>query len=210
MTRLILTTGSSAAGALEQVGLGDLGLAINRRLVSGPLPSDAELEAYFAPRTTQPYDLHWLDDTPPWRREKSGVKDRGLIELFAECESVELWMGPEPNAQLILLWLLDHCRSEGIAASELVMRHLDISIGNIDSQRLAKLDPPAVRLTQDHLELAGRAWQAYRAPAPQSWFELLEADLSRCRNPVSAWWVSSKSFRASPPDLALRKHGYSS
>jgi hypothetical protein len=177
MTRLILTTNSSAAGALEQAGLGDLVLAINRRLVWARLPSGAELEAFFAPRTTQPYDLHWLDDTPQWCLEKSGVKDRGLIELFAECESVEVWMGPEPNAQLVLLWLLNHCRSKGAAASGLVMRHLDIAIGNMDSQRLAKLDPPAVRLTQDHLELAGRAWEAYRAPTPQKWFELLKVDL---------------------------------
>ncbi|WP_235940538.1 hypothetical protein [Bradyrhizobium hipponense] len=101
-----------------------------------------------------------------------------MLELSAEYDSVELWMGPEPNSQLILLWLLDHCRSEGAAASEFVMRHLDIAIGNIDPLRLAKLDPPALRLTQDHLELAGRAWRAYRAPTPQSWFYLLKANLN--------------------------------
>ena len=105
MTRLIVTTDSSTAGAIQQAGLADLVIAIERRLVWGPLPTDAELDAFFAPRTTQPHGLHWLDDTPPWRLEESGAKDLGLIELFAEYDSVEFWRGPEPNAQLILLWL---------------------------------------------------------------------------------------------------------
>jgi hypothetical protein len=105
MTRLIVTTDSSIAGAIQQAGLADLVIAIERRLVWGPLPSAAQRDAFFAPRTTQPHGLHWLDDTPPWRLEESGAKDLGLIELFAEYDSVEFWRGPEPNAQLILLWL---------------------------------------------------------------------------------------------------------
>src|SRR4051812_41638137 len=108
MTRLIVTTDSSTAGAIQRAGLADLVIAIECRLVWGQLPSDAELDAFFAPRTTQPHGLHWLDDTPPWRLEKSGATGRGLIELFAAYDAVEFWRGPEPNAQLILLWLLDH------------------------------------------------------------------------------------------------------
>jgi hypothetical protein len=100
-----VTTDSSTAGAIQQAGLADLVIAIERRLVWGPLPSAAQRDAFFAPRTTQPHGLHWLDDTPPWRLEESGAKDLGLIELFAEYDSVEFWRGPEPNAQLILLWL---------------------------------------------------------------------------------------------------------
>ena len=52
MTRLIVTTDSSIAGAIQQAGLADLVIAIERRLVWGPLPSDAELDPFFAPRTT--------------------------------------------------------------------------------------------------------------------------------------------------------------
>jgi hypothetical protein len=82
ITRLILTTDSSIAGAIQQAGLADLVIAIERRLVWGRLPSDAELDAFFAPRTTQPRGLHWLDDTPSWRLEESGAMDRGFIELL--------------------------------------------------------------------------------------------------------------------------------
>src|SRR5215831_2233749 len=136
MTRLILTADSSAAGALELAGLGDLVIAVERRLVWGPLPSEAQLEAFFAERRAQDQGLHWLDDTPPWRLEKSGAKDLGLLELFARCDSVELWMGPEPNAQLMLLWLLDHWRDKAVRG---LLRHVDVAIGDTEPRLLAKL-----------------------------------------------------------------------
>jgi hypothetical protein len=178
MTRLIVTTDSSTAGAIQRAGLTDLVIAIERRLVWGPLPSAAELDAFFAPRTTQPRGLHWLDDTPQWRIEESDVGDRGLIELSVECDSVEMWMGPEPNSQLVLLWLLDHCCRESAAVSKLTIRQLDIAVGGADPEQLAKLNPRILVPAQDRLELAVRAWRAYRAPTPQAWFDLLKADLS--------------------------------
>ena len=178
MTRLIVTTDSSTAGAIQQAALADLVIAIERRLVWGRLPSDAELDAFFAPRTTQSHGLHWLDDTPSWRLEEMGLKDRGLIELLSERDSAELWIGPEPNAQLLLLWLLDHCGREDAAVSKLVMHQLDAAAGAVDPAQLAQLTPPMVKPTQNYLELAGRAWRAYRAPTPQAWFDLVKTSLS--------------------------------
>jgi hypothetical protein len=46
MMRLIVTTDSSTAGAIQRAGLADLVIAIERRLVWGPLPSDVELDAF--------------------------------------------------------------------------------------------------------------------------------------------------------------------
>ena len=176
--RLILTTDSSAAGALQRAGLADLVIAIEHRLVWGPLPSEEELEAFFTPRRMQPRGLHWLDDTPSWRLEESRLKDRGLIELLSECDLAELWVGPEPNAQLVLLWLLDHCGSKGAAVSKLAICYLDLAVGGAEPERLTELNPPIVKVTQEHVELAARAWRAYRASTPQAWFDLLKSDLS--------------------------------
>jgi len=179
MPRLIVTTDSSTAGAVQRAGIADLVVAIERRLVWGPLPSAAELDGFFAPRTTQPPGLHWLDGTPSWRLEKSGAKDRGLLDLSAEYDSIELWPGPQPNAQLILLWLLDCCGHESAAASKLALRQLDVALGAVDPERVADLSAlRVVKPGQDHLELAGRAWRAYRAATPQDWFELHKMDLS--------------------------------
>ena len=51
---------------------------------------------------------HWLDSMQPQRLEKFGVNGLGLIELCERFEAIELWIDPEPNAQLLLIWLLDY------------------------------------------------------------------------------------------------------
>ncbi|MBR0952648.1 hypothetical protein [Bradyrhizobium canariense] len=177
MTRLIVTTDSSIAGAIQQAGLADLVIAIERRLVWGPLPTEAELDAFFAPRTTQPRGLHWLDDTPSWRLDGSGAKDQGLIELLAGYGSVEFWRGAEPNAQLILLWLLDYWGRRHDANPDFVVRSLFLGVRDVDPPR-GELYPPVVAITPRQLKSASRAWRAYRAPTPQSWRDLFKTDLS--------------------------------
>ncbi|MCS3729987.1 hypothetical protein [Bradyrhizobium betae] len=176
MTKLIVTTDSSIAGAIQQAGLADLVIAVERRLVWGRLPSDAELDAFFAPRTTQPRGLHWLDDTPSWRLEESGATDRGFIELLGDYDAVEFWRGPEPNAQLILLWLLDYWRRRHDANPDFVVRSLFLGVRDVDPPRDESY-PPVVGITPRQLKSASRAWGAYCAPTPESWRGLFKTDL---------------------------------
>ncbi len=110
MTRLILTNCSSAAGNLKVAGRADIAIPIESRLVWGRLPSNEELAAFFAARTTQANGLHWQDYTPTWRLDRFAAKGLGLIEFCAKCETIELWIDPEPNAQLVLIWILDFFR----------------------------------------------------------------------------------------------------
>jgi hypothetical protein len=177
MTRLIITADSSSAGAIQRAGPADLVIAVERRLVWGPLPSVAELEAFFGPRSGQPHGLHWLDDTPSWRLDEWGIGARGLTELIADCDSVQLWMGAAPNAQLLLIWLLDHCRREAATLSRLGICEMDEAPGGLEPETLATLDPAIVTVTPRHSDVAERAWRAYRAPTPQAWWDLLKSDL---------------------------------
>ena len=178
MTRLILTADSSAAGALMGARSGDLVIAIERRLVWGALPSEAQLDAFFAARTTQGNGLHWQDDSPPSRLAEFGVADLGLIELCAKCEAVELWIDPEPNAQLMLLWLLDYLGPHANVTSSLALVQTDIRIGDRLPEELPRWRLQATPIRNDHLETASAAWVAWRAPTPQAWFDLLTRDTS--------------------------------
>jgi hypothetical protein len=137
--------------------------------------SDAELAAFLEARTTQGPDSHWLDSVPPQRRQKFGIGDLGLIEACQRCEMVELWMETEPNAQLVLIWLLNYL---GLQAKTLnmILRHVDASLGESAPARLAKSKFMGVAITDDHLEIASLAWQAFRAPTPHAWFDLLGRD----------------------------------
>jgi hypothetical protein len=139
--------------------------------------SDAELAAFLEARTTQRPDSHWLDSVPLQRRQKFGIGDPGLIEVCERCETVELWMETEPNAQLVLIWLLDYLGPRA-KALKIILRHVDASLGGTEPARLAELKFPDVAINDDHLEIASLAWQAFRAPTPHAWFDLLSKDLS--------------------------------
>jgi hypothetical protein len=176
MTRLILTADASAAGALQVAGCADLVIPIERRLVWGPPPPDAELAAFLAPRTTQKPGSHWLDYAGPTAPTLG--KNSGLLDVCGRCETIELWIEPEPNDQLVLIWLLDYFHAHAPLATKLVLCHVDVSLGDADPKRLANWKFRNVGITSEHLEIASLAWQAYRAPTPQPWFNLLTRDLS--------------------------------
>ena len=177
MTCLVLTADDSGAASIVSADHADLAVVIELRMVWGPPRSNAELTAFLAPRTSQPPEAHWLDTTPPWRLEKFGMNDLGLIEACRRSETVELWMGTEPNAQLVLIWLLDHL---GARAKDLriTLRHIDVALGETEPARLAKVKFAGVAIDDPHLEIASLAWQAFRAPTPHAWFDLLAKDLS--------------------------------
>ena len=149
------------------------------RFVWGPLPSDAEF-ATLVPRPAQHDQTsdHWL-----WNlyRKHFGEIDRneiGLIDFCERCETIELWIDPGPNAQITLIWLLDCLRRHGKIASKLALVQADVDIGDHPPEELIKWRLLSVKISGDHLETAGAAWQAYRAPTPQPWFNLLSQELT--------------------------------
>jgi len=180
MTRLILTTEASVAGALKRAGLADPVVALGFNLVWGPPPPDAELATLFAPRTpgqdpAVPYWLHFLGQR---RRGVLGRKGLGLIEFCELCERVELWIDPVPNAQLMLIQLLDYFHSHARSPSKLTLVQASVVIGNMLPDALARWTPAAVEVSKDHFEIASRAWRAWRQSTPQDWSDLLTQDLS--------------------------------
>jgi len=179
MTRLILTTEDSGAGSLRAARIADIVLPFGIRFVWGPLPSDAELATFLAARSTKHGSpgSHWLDFVRPRHLVDKG-KDLGLIGLYERCETIELWVDPEPNAQLTLIWLLDYLRHHGKTASKLTLVQASVRIGNHPPKEVVGWRLPAAKILNDHLETAGAAWQAYRAPTPQHWFKLLSRYLS--------------------------------
>jgi hypothetical protein len=89
-----------------------------------------------------------------------------LIELCARYDTIELWIDPRPNDQLQLICLLHYLRPHREIASKLILRQSDSEI----VESLAKdpqWRPPAVKVGNDHLGLASRAWRAFGAPRPQ-------------------------------------------
>jgi hypothetical protein len=81
MTRLILTADSSSAAGLKLAGRADIAVALEPRLVWGPIPSQDELAAFVAVRSIQKPGSHWPDHVSPGHMNEFGGGNFGLIEL---------------------------------------------------------------------------------------------------------------------------------
>src|SRR3984957_15435220 len=176
--RLILTTSDSGAGSLRQTGLADIVIPFGFRFVWGPLPSDADLVTSLSRGSPQPdgtVDL-WLRNVYRKHPGELAGDELGLIDLCERCETIELWIDPDPNSQLTLIWLLDYLRQHAKIAPKLTLVQADLPIGNHLPEEVATWRLPVIKIRNDHLEAASMAWQAYRRPPPPDWFNFLGGD----------------------------------
>jgi hypothetical protein len=177
MTRLILTSG--AGFKLERSGRADVAIEFVFRFVWGRLPSSDELASYLAARSDKHVPgAHWSD----FCVRKSSVpkvrRDLGLVEFCKHCEIVELWFDPNPNNQLLLIWLLDHFSSHPEIVARLRLRNVDYDLMSATPEEVGRWIVVDFEVTKRELETAGMVWQAYRTPTPQPCFNLLGSDLS--------------------------------
>ncbi|WP_247984603.1 hypothetical protein [Bradyrhizobium sp. 186] len=178
MSHLILTTNDLSAYRLQPTRLANQVVGFDLRLVPGMLPPEAELTTLVAPRSAK-HDAdgkHWLDHSCRAGVCRSTKRNDGLIEFCDRFDSIELWVDPQANDQLILVWLLDVLRPYKEVTSKLSLVQSDDRIANYRPDSLAAWKLPAFKMTDRHLALSSRAWQAYRAPTPEGCFELLLQD----------------------------------
>jgi hypothetical protein len=105
-----------------------------------------------------------------------GGQRQSFLEIVGRCERDELWMDSRSNDQLVLIWLLTHLRPRPEVATKIMLRHIDTPL--FDGAAETTWTFVGVQLTREHLDIAQRAWQAFRSRTPQAWFDLLKQDLS--------------------------------
>jgi hypothetical protein len=178
--RLILTTSDSGAGCLRQPGIADAVIPFGHRFfVEEGLPSAAEMtDSLTAPSPQfEQADDDWL--LRIYQKYLRNIdSSTGLIDLCEAFDTNDLWIDPDPNAQLILIWLLDYFRPHETIVSKMNLVQADVPIGDLSSEDLAASPMPAVKIMKGHLETARSAWKAYREPTPRAWCHLLSTDLS--------------------------------
>ena len=180
MKRLILTTNDSGSGALKGARIADAVIPFWLSFVWGQLQSAAELGRWLAPRPAEDEAIgdHWLDNLRGKQVEEARSDGLGLVEFCTRFDTIELWIDPDPNAQLILIWLLDYLRPHDKIVAKLSLVQADTPIGSHLSEEITVWRIPAVKILDGHLEIARLAWQAWRALMPMDWFNLLSKDLS--------------------------------
>ena len=178
MKRLILTNESSAAGNLRVSHRPDFLISLTRQLVWGQSPSDAELSGFFGKRKKRQSRPNWQDDQPQHRLDRIDAMGVGLVELCSRFDVIELWMDPRANDQLQLICLLHYLRGHPEIASRLSLVQAHVPIGGQAPEVSARWNLPSVKISEDHFEVASKAWRAFAAATPHDWFGLLATDLS--------------------------------
>jgi len=178
MSHLILSTNHLDEDVLRQSRLANVVLGFYPRFVWRKLPSEEQLLMGLERRSAKhcnPGD-HWLDEACRGSLDGFGTRDIGFFELCAKFDSIEIGVDPQTNDQLVLVWLLDLLRPDKEITTSLV--HTDDHVAHYAPESVAKWKLPAFKVTDTHLAMASRAWQAYRAETPKPCFDLLMTDLA--------------------------------
>jgi hypothetical protein len=154
MKRLILTTSDSGAGCLKVADIADKVIGTGYRFAAGDLPLEAELADSF-----------------------TAFASFSFADTGNRFDAVDLWIDPDPNAQLILTWLLDCFRPHRAIVSKLTLVQADVPISDLMPERLSARRFPVIKIAGQQLELATSVWRAWRQPTPQDLFGLLSQDL---------------------------------
>ena len=170
MKRLILTTSDSGAGCLRQPGIADAVIPIGDRFfLPEPRPSHTEF--------LESLEDEWLERIS---RKYLGEPDQtaGITELCEAFDTVDAWIDPDPNAQLILSWLLDYFGPIDSIVSKLHLVQADVPIGNLSPDEAVARRIPVIKIGDDHLKTGSMARKAFLSSTPLAWFGLLSRDLS--------------------------------
>ena len=172
---LVITNGDAAGELLRRTLLGDEVLPWRDVLHEGPVPLADTLEGLTATRVEYLASAGG-GDIGAIEFELT-ARDRGLA-MNGEFERVVLWVEHDLYDQLQLLqvldWFADHLRGPGT----LLLVQTEDYIGRQEPEAIPQLAASAVPVTKSQLDLAKRAWMAFRQSTPAAWAELLSEDLS--------------------------------
>jgi hypothetical protein len=176
-----VTNGDSTGGSLERSGLPGAVLAWRDVLHDGPVPADVSPEELRAVRARFVADMGWGD----YGETLAGftARDAALAE-YAAHDEVTLWFEHDLYDQLQLLQILDFLTGRDPSDTRLSLICVDshpqvtpfYGLGQLTPEQLATLFPARQHVTDEQLQLARRAWKAFRSPNPETLETLLATD----------------------------------
>ena len=182
--RLIVTCGDSASGGVRVAGIADRVARTSQQLVWGPVPlRDDPVEFLAARFAAWDSDLDTTDQPEDWERDALSPKIarhqswEHHLTAFHEYDRIELWIDPQPNAQLQLLQLLDWLGRQDTLGEKVFLMQADEPIGGRGPFGIRSLRPRVVKVEKRQFELAASAWRAFCEQTPRSWFDQLSSDL---------------------------------
>jgi hypothetical protein len=152
-------------------------------LISGPAPSDVSPAQWRQIRAKHLSDYYGVDRL---KAAEDLLRQEEVLASFAEYEEVVLWFEHDLFCQTNLLYLLDWFAGRDLGKTRLSMICIGAfpgiekfrGLGQLNADQMASLFTTRHEVSAAELNLATRAWQAYRSVDPTEIEKLLETDTS--------------------------------
>ncbi len=172
---LHLTNGDHAATGIAAAGIDGVIVSWKDVLHEGPVPGGSDLDELRRIRAHFIADQGW------------GVFDKVLTELadrdlalrgYRRHDEVILWFEHDLYDQLQLLQILDWFSTREQAIGSVSLVSANDYLGPMEKRRLRELFAGREKVSDAQLDVARRAWGAFRAPEPTALERVLEKDLA--------------------------------
>lgn len=169
---LNITNGDSAVEIMKSAGIPGDHLPWRDILHEGPVPENRSLEELSEIRAK------FISDR--WGNAKetrqSFIERDTALKSYQDYEKVILWFEHDLYDQLQLLQILDWFQGQELEETTLSLICTDQYLGTLSPGEMASLFKYEEPITAIHLELASKAWSAFRSSTPLEWFSLLKTD----------------------------------
>lgn len=180
---LHVTNGDVAADLIRRTGLGGIVLPWRDVLHEGPVPARLDETAL---RRERAAFLARLGDGDPAAIERLLAQRDDILASFDLHEEVVFWFEADLYDQLQLLQILDRFVAVDRGATRLTQVCVDTRPGGGSFAGLGRLEPAELKalfaarahVSEDQIEIAEVAWQAFRSPDPTLVERLRGMDLS--------------------------------
>lgn len=178
---LHILNGESTEAILSQTAIGGERFSFRDALIAGPAPAvnGSDWRRIRATHLAEAYGVEFE------KCEDGFARQQQIFESFDNHEEVTLWFESDLFCQANLLYVLDWC-AQRHSATKLSLICIGEFPGRPNFRGLGELTPPELaslfdkrsEITTGQLELAVRAWQAYRSENPREPEQLLQTDTS--------------------------------
>ena len=178
---LHILNGEATEATLAQTAISGDRFSFRDALIAGPAPAVNGTE-WRRIRATHLAEAYAVDVD---QCESDFARQQNVFESFNDRDEVTLWFESDLFCQANLLYVLDWCAHHElrtklslICIGEFPGRSNFRGLGELTAPELATLFDKRVEVTSAQLELAARAWQAYRSADPRELERLLQTDTS--------------------------------
>ena len=180
---LHIHNGDASAYVAKQSSIPGEHFAWREALIDGPAPVSANGAEWRRVRVQHLSEAYGVERV---ECEKESVVQEKKLASFADFEEVVLWFEHDLFCQVHLIYLLNWFANRELGKTKLSLICIGSfpgkenfrGLGELSADELNSLFPSRQSVTREQLELATRAWEAYRSTDPRDLETLLQKDTS--------------------------------